>query len=61
MTTSAPARASVSASARPRPRDPPVTKATRPERSISSAISQSPRGLKISFAITSRWICEVPS
>src|SRR4029453_3092998 len=37
MTTSAPARASVSASARPSPRDPPVTRATRPPRSISSA------------------------
>src|SRR5919204_4194120 len=36
MTTSAPARASVSASARPSPREPPVTSATRPERSISS-------------------------
>src|SRR5918999_2446275 len=35
MTTSAPACASVSASARPRPRDPPVTRATRPLRSIS--------------------------
>src|SRR5215204_1719143 len=35
ITTSAPARASVSASARPSPRDPPVTKPTRPERSIS--------------------------
>src|SRR2546423_207176 len=39
MTTSAPARASVSASARPSPRDPPVTSATRPVRSISSGIS----------------------
>src|SRR5947208_8051927 len=38
MTTSAPARASVSASARPSPREPPVTSATRPERSISRAI-----------------------
>src|SRR3989304_3222078 len=38
ITTSAPARASVSASARPSPRDPPVTSATRPDRSISSAI-----------------------
>src|SRR5262249_13988136 len=37
ITTSAPARASVSASARPSPRDPPVTSATWPERSISSA------------------------
>src|SRR4051812_15634997 len=35
ITTSAPARASVSASARPRPREPPVTNATRPLRSIS--------------------------
>src|SRR6266571_510786 len=35
MATSAPARASVSASARPSPRDPPVTSATRPDRSIS--------------------------
>src|ERR687898_1469147 len=35
MTTSAPARASVSASARPSPREPPVTRATRPLRSIS--------------------------
>src|SRR6266545_4107762 len=35
ITTSAPALPSVSASARPSPRDPPVTKATRPERSIS--------------------------
>src|SRR5918999_1994989 len=35
ITTSAPARASVRASARPRPREPPVTSATRPERSIS--------------------------
>src|SRR4051794_19008736 len=35
MTTSAPARASVNASARPSPREPPVTSATRPERSIS--------------------------
>src|SRR5882724_11955116 len=35
ITTSAPARASVSASARPSPREPPVTSATRPERSIS--------------------------
>src|SRR5204862_3443892 len=40
MTTSAPARASVSASARPNPRDPPVTSATRPERSISIATRQ---------------------
>src|SRR6266545_7043892 len=38
MTTSAPARPSVSASSRPRPREPPVTSATRPDRSISSAI-----------------------
>src|ERR687895_875206 len=37
ITTSAPARTSVSASTRPIPRDPPVTSATRPERSISSA------------------------
>ena len=59
MTTSAPARASVSASIRPSPRDPPVTSATRPERSISIAISR--RGRKISFAITSRWIWDVPS
>src|SRR5829696_6916215 len=36
ITTSAPASASVSASARPSPREPPVTSATRPERSISS-------------------------
>src|SRR2546423_2997579 len=35
ITTSAPARASVSASARPSPRAPPVMRATRPERSIS--------------------------
>src|SRR5436190_2534994 len=40
MTTSAPERASVSASARPNPRDPPVTSATRPERSISIATRQ---------------------
>src|SRR5438046_204900 len=40
MTTSAPARASVNASARPSPRDPPVTSATRPERSISIATRQ---------------------
>src|SRR5438046_5739462 len=39
ITTSAPARASVSASARPSPREPPVTSATRPLRSISSAIA----------------------
>ncbi len=38
IATSAPARASVSASARPSPREPPVTSATRPERSISTAI-----------------------
>src|SRR6266542_3125547 len=37
IATSAPARASVSASARPSPREPPVTSATRPERSISIA------------------------
>src|SRR2546421_1557069 len=37
MTTSAPARARVSAWARPSPRDPPVTSATRPERSTSIA------------------------
>src|SRR5918992_5136696 len=37
IATSAPALASVSASARPSPREPPVTSATRPERSISSA------------------------
>src|SRR5215207_8750292 len=37
ITTSAPARASVSASARPSPREPPVTRATRPDRSISIA------------------------
>src|SRR5215468_11295960 len=42
-TTSAPARASVSASARPSPREPPVTSATRPDRSISSAIRRNPR------------------
>src|SRR5215210_1138372 len=36
MTTSAPARARVRASTRPRPRDPPVTRATRPLKSISS-------------------------
>src|SRR5215211_6733832 len=36
ITRSAPARASVNASARPSPREPPVTKATRPERSIST-------------------------
>ena len=41
ITTSAPARASVSASARPRPREPPVTRATRPERSISTATGRS--------------------
>src|SRR5437764_1056494 len=41
IATSAPARASVSASARPSPRDPPVTSATRPDRSISSATHQS--------------------
>src|SRR5205814_3528557 len=40
MATSAPARASVSASARPSPREPPVTSATRPERSISIATGQ---------------------
>src|SRR6266567_5070714 len=40
ITTSAPALASVSASARPRPRDPPVTSATRPERSISIVTRQ---------------------
>src|SRR5436305_12159134 len=40
MTTSAPARASVNASARPSPRDPPVTSATRPERSISIVTRQ---------------------
>src|SRR5947207_4293725 len=40
IATSAPARASVSASARPSPRDPPVTSATRPERSISIATWQ---------------------
>src|SRR6266511_3912385 len=40
IATSAPARASVSASARPSPRDPPVTSATRPERSISIATRQ---------------------
>src|SRR4051812_32028709 len=39
IATSAPARASVSASARPSPREPPVTSATRPERSISRAMS----------------------
>src|SRR3989442_887397 len=38
ITTSAPAWPSVSASARPSPREPPVTSATRPDRSISSAI-----------------------
>ena len=42
IATSAPARASVSASARPSPREPPVTSATRPERSISSAIARDP-------------------
>src|SRR6188474_1886545 len=40
ITTSAPARASVSASARPSPREPPVTRATRPDRSISIATRQ---------------------
>src|SRR5437588_4060680 len=40
IATSAPARASVSASARPSPRDPPVTSATRPERSISIATAR---------------------
>src|SRR5712691_2175624 len=40
IATSAPALASVSASARPRPRDPPVTSATRPERSISIVTRQ---------------------
>src|SRR5579872_3950562 len=40
IATSAPARASVSASARPSPREPPVTTATRPERSISTATRQ---------------------
>src|SRR5436309_9978434 len=40
IATSAPARASVSASARPSPREPPVTRATRPERSISIATRQ---------------------
>src|SRR5207244_4069396 len=39
IATSAPARASVSASARPSPRDPPVTRATRPDRSISTGTS----------------------
>src|SRR5437868_13897133 len=39
-TTPAPARASVSASARPSPREPPVTKATRPERSMSIGTRQ---------------------
>src|SRR5436190_5861621 len=38
--TSAPARASVSASTRPSPRDAPVTRATRPPRSISRAIAE---------------------
>src|SRR4029453_6812015 len=41
MTTSAPACARVRASARPSPREPPVTRATRPERSISSATRRS--------------------
>src|SRR5436189_4947983 len=41
IATSAPARASVSASARPSPRAPPVTSATRPDRSISSVTHQS--------------------
>src|SRR3954471_7011789 len=41
ITTSAPARASVSASARPSPREPPVTNATRPPRSISIATNGS--------------------
>src|SRR6184192_4732239 len=40
ITTSAPARPSVSASARPSPREPPVTKATRPDRSISIGTRQ---------------------
>src|SRR5207248_366520 len=40
IATSAPARASVSASARPSPREPPVTKATRPDRSISIGTRQ---------------------
>src|SRR4029453_3068448 len=40
ITTSAPARASASASARPSPLEPPVTRATRPERSISIATRQ---------------------
>ena len=31
------------------------------ERSISIAIASSRAGMKISLAITSRWICEVPS
>ena len=59
MTTSAPARASVSASGRPRPREPPVTKRDAPAE-IDLDRHQS-RGMKISFAITSRWICDVPS
>src|SRR5262245_29903865 len=46
ITTSAPARASVSASARPSPREPPVTSATRPERSISSATRAILRGAR---------------
>ncbi len=41
IATSAPARARVSASARPSPREPPVTSATRPERSISSGTARS--------------------
>jgi len=51
MTTSAPARASVNASARPSPRDPPVTKATRPERSMSMLTPRLyPRETKISLS-----------
>ena len=62
MTTSAPARASVNASARPRPREPPVTNATRPgEVDVDCHTVYFSRGRKISFAITSRWICDVPS
>ena len=41
IATSAPARPSVSASARPSPREPPVTSATRPVRSISSDTERS--------------------
>src|SRR6266498_5838168 len=56
MTTSAPARPSVSASSRPRPREPPVTSATRPERSISSPTKPEPNAAGInSKASTGRF------